>query len=366
MAFRTNLMPTLQEKSASGSVATFNTALAMPLSSCNIAVNAWQEGSGDPSPSNVRPIHGFSEVNATRAGKNLISDYKELVGRYLKDDGEPSGSSVSWDTSPFYPITGNKNYYLSCENPPLSSQAPRICFYDINKRLISYVNAMVNRTISTPSNAVFIRLSLFHAAYNYQLEVGNTKTSYEPYTGNIYTIQLGETVYGGSYNSVSGKKMLTYRKVILDGTQKIALLNWRATATSTAWCYVPSVTPDFDYNSIPICSILKSVSYGAIYSGAIDYQCAFYNRDTPYGLFIRYGDISLSTKEAINKFLSNNPIEIIYPVISPIKTDIGSTPISTNIGNNTIFADIGDIDLTYKDLDIAKRGNFREVFKLPS
>ena len=40
MAFRTNKTPVLQEKSASGSVATFNTALAMPLASCNIAVNA--------------------------------------------------------------------------------------------------------------------------------------------------------------------------------------------------------------------------------------------------------------------------------------------------------------------------------------
>jgi hypothetical protein len=25
----------------------------------------------------------------------------------------------------------------------------------------------------------------------------------------------------------------------------------------------------------------------------------------------------------------------------------------------------GDISLTYKDLDLAKRGSFREVFKLP-
>ena len=65
MAFRTNKTPVLQTKSASGAVASFNTALAMPLPSCNIAVNAWQEGSGDPSPSNVRAIHGFSEVNVT-------------------------------------------------------------------------------------------------------------------------------------------------------------------------------------------------------------------------------------------------------------------------------------------------------------
>lgn len=59
MAFRTNKTPVLQTKSASGSVATFNTALAMPLVSCNIAVTATQSGSGTPSPDNVRPISGY-------------------------------------------------------------------------------------------------------------------------------------------------------------------------------------------------------------------------------------------------------------------------------------------------------------------
>lgn len=42
------------------------------------------------------------------------------------------------------------------------------------------------------------------------------------------------------------------------------------------------------------------------------------------------------------------------------------------VGKNTFMCPVckaqitGDVDLTYKDLDIAKRGSFREVFKLPS
>lgn len=79
---------------------------------------------------------------------------------------------------------------------------------------------------------------------------------------------------------------------------------------------------------------------------------------------IRDSDYSSATGAEFKTAMSG--VMCAYELAEPIETDIGATPISTNIGNNTIFADTGDIDLTYKDLDIAKRGNFREVFKLPS
>jgi hypothetical protein len=48
---------------ASGAIATFDTSLALPLQDCTIAINAVQEGSGTPSPDNVRPITGFMGAN---------------------------------------------------------------------------------------------------------------------------------------------------------------------------------------------------------------------------------------------------------------------------------------------------------------
>jgi hypothetical protein len=48
---------------ASGSIATFDTSLALPLQDCTIDINAVQEGSGTPSPDNVRPITGFTGAN---------------------------------------------------------------------------------------------------------------------------------------------------------------------------------------------------------------------------------------------------------------------------------------------------------------
>jgi hypothetical protein len=48
---------------ASGAIATFDTSLALPLQDCTIDINAVQEGSGTPSPDNVRPITGFTGAN---------------------------------------------------------------------------------------------------------------------------------------------------------------------------------------------------------------------------------------------------------------------------------------------------------------
>ena len=69
----------------------------------------------------------------------------------------------------------------------------------------------------------------------------------------------------------------------------------------------------------------------------------------------------------LKTYLSEHNLVVKYPLATPFDIQLTPTQIETIAGKtNTIFADTGDIDLTYKDLDIAKRGNFREVFKLPS
>ncbi len=48
---------------ASGSIATFDDGENLPLAFLGVAIEPIQEGSGDPSPSNIRPISGWSEAN---------------------------------------------------------------------------------------------------------------------------------------------------------------------------------------------------------------------------------------------------------------------------------------------------------------
>ena len=59
-------------ESASGAIASFNTDLRAPLKECKVYFSPVQEGTGDPSPDNVRPITGWTGFDLTRSGKNLF------------------------------------------------------------------------------------------------------------------------------------------------------------------------------------------------------------------------------------------------------------------------------------------------------
>lgn len=48
---------------ASGSIAEFDDGSNKPMSKCIVEIKAVQSGSGDPSPTNIRPISGFTEAN---------------------------------------------------------------------------------------------------------------------------------------------------------------------------------------------------------------------------------------------------------------------------------------------------------------
>ena len=52
---------------------TFKTDISANLKDCKIYFEPIQEGSGDPSPDNVRPITGWNGVTVRRCGKNLLN-----------------------------------------------------------------------------------------------------------------------------------------------------------------------------------------------------------------------------------------------------------------------------------------------------
>ena len=61
--FITDVPPSEQKKTAvkplpTGAISTVTDAAELPLNALKVSVEAWQEGSGDPSPSNIRPITG--------------------------------------------------------------------------------------------------------------------------------------------------------------------------------------------------------------------------------------------------------------------------------------------------------------------
>ena len=349
MAFRTNKMPVLQEKSASGSVASFNTALAMPLSSCNIAVNAWQEGSGDPSPVNVRAIHGFSEVNATRCGKNLFDKTKVTYGKWLNvNTGVIENAVGNYCISDYIFVKGGTTYTMT------SPYSQRRWFYSLDYQPLEKINS----DTFTPSVDCYavITISRENTSIDiFQLEVGSQATPFEPYvTPTIYTIQLGQEVYGAEVDAVNGVAHVTH------AASDMGDLAWSYQESQERFytltlANVMALEGGYgNWKTPPVCEIYRE-SYNTLTNNTI----AVYSNGLLYCV-----DKSITASSAFTTYVTGK--KICYKLATPFDIQLTPTQIETLIGNNTIFADTGDVDLTYKDLDLAKRGSFREVFKLPS
>ena len=400
----------LQEKSASGSVASFNTALAMPLVNSEFTIQAYQEGSGDSSPDNIRNIVGYSALNITKTGKNTFKTDGLIYAEPSSTDWEPTNKRVFVPNSYCLGLGGNgyysyanqyfTNYTVSnnliklkksllfnygiaipildlkegqeytisavCQNGNIA-----ILWYADDGTLISRTTSITTYNVFTvPSGCKFTVFS-FGATANdveatftdIQLEVGSQATAYEPYvTPTIYTKSLGETVYGGSYNSATGDKIKTWLMASVDGSE-----NW--VEYQAGKYYIEDVFPR---NVIQLGQNLGQMSNYYLFSGNGATASSMVTTDhriyaqTAYGrIWIYDSDYTLAELKA--KF-NETSLQLILPLLSDYYeiNNIGATPISTNIGDNTIFADSGDVAVVFNDLDIAKRGNFREVFKLPS
>lgn len=437
----------LQEKTASGSVATFNTALAMPLASCNIAVNAYQEGTGDPSPVNVRNIVPYNKLRI-----NMV-DFNQLVqnGNFVYDSNWSRAGGVVIDSvaqnkcivKATANISGNARIYQAVNMlnshiyiafatiTPTENKTNYVTFYfssGTSQDVAVSTRTTLSRIIKMSTDTTDFRLYLNRnsvmveddtvivenvmifdltqmfgsnvANYLYDLETqtagagvslfkqifykdyyaynaGGTWVSVASVNGDNYPdyveVAFGQDVYGGVLDVVNGVLTIDYAKVVFNGTQQLQSANFRPASDSSAWIFKAIELPNF----IPVgysvvgdfkCDKLKPRTYDYLYStdtGHGESVALFYN-NTNGSVVMRISDTTLRTEEAINAYLEENPITVVYKLATPITIQLTPTQIETIIGNNTIFADTGDTSLTFKDLDIAKRGNFREVFKLPS
>lgn len=57
-------------RGVNGSTVSFSDAIAANLNNVTVSMTSTQSGSGDPSPTNIRPISGVSSVTVTRTGEN--------------------------------------------------------------------------------------------------------------------------------------------------------------------------------------------------------------------------------------------------------------------------------------------------------
>lgn len=133
---------------------------------------------------------------------------------------------------------------------------------------------------------------------------------------------------GSVYNYVDYERKVfvqCVKKMVLDGTQTLSVVNWRPTANGVGWSYknnsdikkTASATsmPNMVADKLEVRTINQIISY--------DYGIGINNAGTD-DILIWQSDTSLTTSKAINNYLSNNPITIYVELNTPIETDISA------------------------------------------
>lgn len=206
------------EKTASGNPISLTGVAAAYAMSNIMTIEPIQSGSGDPSPTNVRPISGISEAVATRCGFNIWDEEWEL-GLYNYTDGSKYENTNRIRCKNPIPCEPNTSYYF--RSSVTAPNSLRICFYDdLNNFISSLDHVQWNVAHSTPSNARYMTWCVIEVditTYSNDICINisdpNKNGQYEPYTGATASITFGQTVYGGSVNFKTGEVTVTHANI---------------------------------------------------------------------------------------------------------------------------------------------------------
>lgn len=328
---------------ASGAIASFpDGADSYPLKECVVNIEAVQSGSGDPSPTNVRPISGWSSAKVTRAGKNLVSA-SEVVAGYIEDAGTihaQSSPSLEY-TSGLIRVDGYAKMTVGM-NGLGNGESPWCAagWYDENMNWLGrYTNTVAYHTFTVPPSAKYMKISV----RTYGHGIGNMYCAYGEDSdfvaqdGQTYTISLGDTRYGAELDVTRGKLKVTHAYKVLNGTE-----TWYA-ITSPANGFRNSGSTDFPDRKSGgefICNRLYDK--GNSLSDLTNTWDAVFASN----LNIRT-DSLFADADAFKTWVASNNLECVYELYTPVEVDLTATDITTLLGTNNIFADTGDVEITY-------------------
>lgn len=213
-ARRRILLNTPHIETASGGVANFKTDMIAPLKGCKVNFLPKQSGSGDPSPTNIRPISGWDGVEVYQTGVNIWDGEIENGG--IDDTTGEKISASQVRSKNYIPVKQNTNYYASFADV-VGGGGLWVYGYDFNKNFIGRIrpidigssNNAANKTIKTPDGTSYLLIKMQGGTRYDRISINypSTYTQYHPYTASTFPISWAQqgTVYGGYVDLVSGE-----------------------------------------------------------------------------------------------------------------------------------------------------------------
>lgn len=356
---------------ASGSVATFSDgADGVPVKSLSVGIEAAQSGSGDPSPSNVRPISGWDTVTVYRAGENLWGGQRVIDGvqHVLVTKPEPdttnktisfsASASVLDDVNMTYNVRYKENtrytFIITFKNESENYNYSNLRVYYTDNTYSVIPNASESQTkttiVLTTTQGKTVRYlrkinQSGRTALYYDecaiLEGVLTVDDFVPYVGTVYDIDLPQTVYGGTLDVSTGE--LTIDKAAVD----LGTLTWQTNTSGVFYANGTSLGYLHNDSQAAICS--KYLYNGSGNSSSVvasgPDKTVYLNLYSGLGwVFIK--DTTYTDATAFKASLSG--VQLVYEVDTPTTLTLTPEQVTTLLGTNNIYADAGEVAVTYR------------------
>ena len=304
---------------------------------------------------NICPISGWTGANINnRFGENLIPSWSN--GYWAVEDGTESSSDI-WCHTPKIPVSPDTKYIA--DSGDYRTRWLGICAYDANDNFIgnlgdaSAVPPQIRTIIfTTPSDCAYIGISVVSTLGGTQTispsNLVNAQLNRAETLSVIWQDEAG-TVYGGSFTlnaDGSVDVVATIVGILLNGTQPIQLVNWNPLTNTVGWLYPYALTNNVIGTGMVVqnvkSDVLPTVPFNTM--GTTDAPGIALFNAISYGIVIRFNDTTLTTAAAINAYLAQNPIQVVYELATPQTYHIPNIgELYTYLGTNNVWIDTGAI-----------------------
>jgi hypothetical protein len=226
----------------------------------NFAFTETGPASGTKGPDNPSAITGVTQAKVTRCGKNLLvfpyyssSFTSNGVTFTVGSDGSVSTSGTASGDVDFYIASSSNGPWLNSGLSYTLSGCPSggstSTYYMRHSAYPTAADTGGGATFTAsasgkPAQPIIIRIksgaNMNNLVFKPQLELGPTATSFEPYEGTDYTIDLNGTYYGGSVDLSAGTMTVTHEGFYATAATTSAGIASSFISGDFAFCLIPA------------------------------------------------------------------------------------------------------------------------------
>lgn len=307
-----------------------------------------QEGSGTPSPENIRPIHGRDSVQVERCGENLlnIAPFTKLTNKgityeYVTNGGiHISGTATATVDSPTFAVghlPPGKYYGIDIGTSIAASIVVRRNGANLWLNAKGAFEILAGDVIKYWYMIATNGATLDTTVYPYIVPGTTAPTTYAPYIGQANTLALPSTIYGGTVDAVTGEGQETWKIATIDAKK----IKFSSSGNDRFW-NLPYHTAD---GATSASKIICSHFISSTFSVNEPYAFFFTQPNRLQNLFSSVDELN---DYCAAQYAAGTPVQIVYQSLKePVPfTATGAQPIPALPGVNTLMTDANSATVT--------------------